>query len=280
MKQNILLLAAVGIFALATTSPANLVAWYKFDEEAGASEALNSVPGTNGVIGGNVITGLPGVSGNAYSFNGGVTTADIVDMGDASFFDNIVEFGQLTLSAWIQTTDTTGNRNTAVFAGSDTVSNSYTDMGVAAGQAGHLGEATARNRPAGSGGEQQTGIYSTGFVVTDGLWHNLVMTVDLSTATMFLYVDGILTNFQTMTLASFPDFNNFEIGRLGRQGTPADGFTGLIDNVQVYNSVLTDSEVLYLYQNPGMAIPEPGTYALLALGLAIVGYRKFVRKSV
>jgi len=278
MKKNILLLAT-GIFGLAITSHANLVAWYKFDEEAGSTTALNELPGSTGAIGSNVTTGLPGLSGNAYSFNGGVTQADIVDMGDASFFDALVELGQLTFSAWIQTTDTTGNRNTAIFAGSDTVSNSYTDMGVAAGQAGHLGEATARNRPSGSLGDQQTGIYSTNFPVNDGLWHNLVMTVDLSTATMFLYVDGILTNAQTMALSLFPDFNNFEVGRLGRQGTPADGFQGLIDNVQVYNTVLTDAEVLYLYENPGMAIPEPSTYALAALGLAIVGFRRFARKT-
>ncbi len=50
-----------------------------------------------------------------------------------------------------------------IFAGGDTVTNSYTDLGVAAGQAAHLGEATARNRPSGSTGDQQTGVYSTGF---------------------------------------------------------------------------------------------------------------------
>lgn len=280
MKQNILLLAAVGIFALATTSHANLVAWYKFDEDAGATEALNAVPGTNGTIGANVTTGLPGISGNAYNFVGGATQADIVDMGNASFFESISSLGQLTLSAWVQTLDTTGNRNTVIFAGSDTVANSYTDLGVAAGAAGHLGEASARNRPSGSTGDQQTGIYSNGFPVNDGLWHNLVMTVDLSTATLLLYVDGFLVNGQTMALSLFPVFNNFEVGRLGRQGTPVDGYQGLIDDIQVYDRALSDTEVAYLYQNPGQAItvPEPSTYALMALGLAIVGYRVFRRK--
>jgi hypothetical protein len=278
MKRTLLSIAS-GIFALAASSHAELIAWYQFDEDAGATTALNSVPGSTGVIGSNVTTGVPGIAGNAYSFTGGATQADIVDMGDASFLDSLIEFGQLTFSAWIQTTDTTGNRNTVIFAGSDTVANSYTDLGVAAGQAGHLGEASARNRPSGSVGTQQTGIFSDGVVVNDGLWHNLVMTVDLSSATMLLYVDGILTNGQAMALSLFPDFNNFEVGRLGRQGTQVDGYQGLIDNVQVYNNVLTDSEILYIYQNPGMAIPEPSTYALMAFGLAIVGYRRFARKT-
>src|SRR5690606_4669793 len=98
-------------------------------------------------------------SGNAYQFNNSAADTGIVDMGNASFFAAITTSGQLTFSAWVKTNDTTGNRNTVVFAGDNTASTVYADLGVAAGAVGFEGAATARNRPSGSGAAQQTGIY-------------------------------------------------------------------------------------------------------------------------
>jgi MYXO-CTERM domain-containing protein len=269
MKLPIPLIAA-GVIVLASSSQAALIAYYKFDEGAGATIAANQVAGSSGAIGSAVTTGVAGISGNAYSFGGATATqADIVDMGNASFFSAVTASGQLTLSAWVKTTDTTGNRNAAIFAGDDTSSNVYTDLGVAAGQAGFLGSASARNRPAGAATPaQQTGIYSSPVVapVNDGVWHNLVMTVNLSTANLSLYVDGVLANTQTMASPSFPSFNNFEIGRLGRSA-PTDPYQGLIDDVQVYDQALSLSDVQFLFANPGTSVPEPGAFALAGLGL-------------
>jgi hypothetical protein len=255
MKPSRHLLLPLLVLLATDDCRADLIAHYTFDEDAGATTALNAVPGgPTGAVGTAVITGIPGISGNAYSFGGATATqADIVDMGNASFLPAITASGQLTFSAWVKTTDTTGNRNTVIFAGDDTSSNVYTDLGVAAGQAGFLGSASARNRPIGAGAPgQQTGIYSSPAVapVNDGAWHNLVMTVDLSSAHLTLWVDGILANTQTMTAALFPAFNNFEIGRLGRSA-PTDAFSGLIDDVQVYDKVLAPYQINYLKNHPG-----------------------------
>ncbi|MDB6078878.1 MAG: hypothetical protein JWO82_2625, partial [Akkermansiaceae bacterium] len=180
------------------------------------------------------------------------TQADIVDMGNASFLPAIIASGQLTFSAWIKTTDTTGNRNTVVFAGDDTSSNVYSDLGVAAGQTGFLGAATARNRPAAAPVGQQSGIYSSPAVppVNDGNWHHLAMTVNQSTSLLTLWVDGVVANTQFMSLAAFPAFNNFEIGRLGRS-SPTDPFSGQIDDVQVYDQALAPYQIAYLKNHPG-----------------------------
>jgi hypothetical protein len=266
MKQGTLLIACLA-GPLALPSRAELVAHYKFDEDEASAIAMDEMGGADGLVGMFVNTGLPGVSGNAYEFGGVFSTQeDIVDMGNAPFFPAIIASGQMSFSAWINTTDTAGNRNTVVFAGNDTSSNVYSDLGVGAGLAApNAGAATARNRPAGGPPvAQQTGIYSTPAVepVNDGAWHHLVMTVDLSTATLALYVDGVLANSQTMGVPAFPTFNNFEIGRLGRS-SPVDPFEGLIDDVQIYSRALTLDEVRYLHANPGLGVSRPAAPATI-----------------
>ncbi|MES2477281.1 MAG: PQQ-dependent sugar dehydrogenase [Verrucomicrobiota bacterium] len=235
---------------------AGLLAHYAFDEAQGATTALNQVPGSStGAVGSAVTTGVAGISGNSYRFNNSAAATGIVDMGEASFFTNLTTSGKMTLAAWVKTTDTTGNRNTAVFIGDDTATNVYADLGVAAGQAGFLGAASARCRAVGANPVQQTGIFSSPTVppVNDGEWHHLVMTVNLSTSTLALWVDGILANTQLMGTAAFPQFKNFEIGRLGR-GTPVDPFDGYIDDVQVYDEALSQSQVEYLHAHPGVSL--------------------------
>src|SRR5438552_16310846 len=49
----------------------------------------------------------------------------------------------------------------------------------------------------------------------------------------------------------------FLIGDVNQSGVPASRFTGLIDDVQVYNRALASSDILYLFQNPGKVLPAP-----------------------
>lgn len=272
MKHPILLLAS-GIVGLAIPCPAALVAHYKFDETTGTTATNQISGGTTGNVGTAVTVGVAGISGTAYRFAGTSAAQNFVDMGNANFFTAINAAGTMSFSAWIKTTDTTDNRNTVVFAGNDTATNIYADMGVSA-QPGFVGMATARNRPSGTPNNsvQATGVYGT-TAINDGNWHHIAMTVDLAAATLRLYVDGALQNTQTMAIATFPTFNNFEVGRLGRSA-PADPFQGDIDDVQVYSNTLSAAEVQYLYANPGTSVPEPGTLALTGLAALALVRRK------
>ncbi|RYD29690.1 MAG: hypothetical protein EOP87_17895, partial [Verrucomicrobiaceae bacterium] len=161
--------------------------------------------------------------------------------------------GELTFTAWMKSGDTTGGRNVAVFAGNDTVTASYVDLGLAAAQAGQMGAANARSRP--NGNVNLVEVFSTPKVINDNAWHHLVMTVDIDPApgTVVLYVDGAQVATAPLGGGGFPAFNNFEIGRLGRNG-PADPFDGVIDDVQVYDRALTAADVTYLHTHPGEAI--------------------------
>ena len=281
MKQTLLLIAT-GICGLAMSSHAALIAHYKFDELTGTS-AVDELGGTSGVIGSSVTIGQTGKAGGAYLFPDLATTAGIVDMGNASFFSGaggLNSSTQVTYSLWMSSTDSDTNRNTILYSGSDTVANTYQDIGMSGETNATIntvdGAASARNRPAGAVIAQQTGIFSSPTVIHDGNWHHLALTVDLSTSTMILYVDGVASATQNFAAGTvlFPVFNNFEIGRLGRQGSPTDAFGGLVDDVQVYNTALNSTDVQYLFNNPGVAVPEPGVFGLAGLGLLVLTFRR------
>ncbi|GAA5125036.1 LamG domain-containing protein [Luteolibacter yonseiensis] len=268
-----------GFFCLAMTSHAALIAHYKFDETSGTS-AVDELGVTNGVIGSGVTINQTGKSGGAYLFPDNIADSGIVDMGNAAFFSSISN--QVTYSVWMNSTDSDANRNTIIFSGSDTVANSYMDLGMS-GETANDGPATARNRPSGANSAvtpaksaQQTGILGGTTRIDDGLWHHLAMTVNLTTGILTLYVDGVSAATQDFNagVVAFPIFNNFEIGRLGRQGSKADAYGGLVDDVQVYNTALSAPEISYLFNNPGQAVPEPAAFALAGLGLLVLVQRK------
>lgn len=284
MKQKFLLIAS-GLCGLAMSSHAALIAHYKFDELTGLS-AADELGGTSGAIGTSVVIGQAGIAGSkAYLFPDAATQAGIVDMGNASFFagtTGLNSSSQVTYSVWMNSNDSDANRNTILYSGSDTVANSYQDIGMSGELNATInsidGAASGRNRPAGATIPQQTGVFSSPTTLHDGNWHHLALTVNLTTATMVLYVDGLASATQTFSTAAvlFPVFNNFEIGRLGRTGGsgPTDAFGGLIDDVQVYNHALVAEEVQYLFSNPGLAVPEPGVFALAGLGLLTLTFRR------
>src|SRR5690606_22252466 len=97
----------------------------------------------------------------------------------------------LTFTAWIRSTDTSSGRNTVVSASNASLANSYVDMGIA-GEEAHLGALSGRIRPDGNNliGE----IFSTSppseVRVDDDAWHHVAMTIDLTTSTLRLFVDG------------------------------------------------------------------------------------------
>ncbi|MBB5351795.1 uncharacterized protein YaaQ [Haloferula luteola] len=241
---------------------ASLIAHYQFDEDSGATTAVNAVAGnTDGLIGTNVTTGVPGISGNAYQFTGAVTQADIVDMDDASFLPAITTSGQYTLSVWVNSNEVAGGRNVVVFAGDSTDSNSYIDLGTAIDATTPPGQAYMRHRVDTNTAGATSYLGGAEGVVVDGTWHHIAMTANASTQTLTLYVDGIERATGTLVPGSsgdFPILNRFEIGRLGRS-SPVDGYEGLVDDVQVYDNALSAEQIAFLFAHPGSSFSADDT---------------------
>lgn len=78
-------------------------------------------------------------------------------------------------------------------------------------------------------------------------WYHIVGVVE-SESSVLLYVNGVLNEGQsTGTASSY--VNNSSAGSIGRVWSTSDWFHGTVDDVKVYDRVLSANEVLYLFNN-------------------------------
>ena len=71
----------------------------------------------------------------------------------------------------------------------------------------------------------------------------------------------------------------FLIGGVNQSGTPNARYTGLIDEVQVYDQALNDGQIDFLFKNPTQVVPEPGTLSLVSVGLLASAWITFKRRN-
>lgn len=83
--------------------------------------------------------------------------------------------------------------------------------------------------------------------LTKDTWYHIVGVVE-NEASVLLYVNGVLNEGQTTGTAS-SYLNKGSSGSLGRVWSTSDWFHGSIDEVKVYNRVLSANEILSLYNN-------------------------------
>ena len=102
--------------------------------------------------------------------------------------------------------------------------------------------------------------------VNDGVWHQIVAVFNTG-GTHSIYVDGSPVEASTASQGIPSNGAAFLIGGVNQSGTPNARYTGLIDEVQVYDQALSDTQIDFLFQNPTQVVPEPGTLSLLSVGL-------------
>lgn len=260
------------VLAAAFTTPASThaaaVAQYHFNESSGttAFDSAGSFNGTLSLAGASFVPG--GISGNAISLT--QASGGLVNMG--SSFPAFAS-GDFSIVLWVNTTTTAA----------DTIALSKHKAGV---QNGYL---LAINTT-GGGGQTNKATFTAGseFVsqsptststVNDGLWHQIVG-VYLAGGTHSIYVDGSPVEASTPS-QTVPDLSApFLIGgvrEVAGTNNPEARYTGLVDEVQVYNQALTASQIDFLFQNPAQVVPEPGTLSLFVFG--IVGLLTLKRRS-
>ena len=112
-------------------------------------------------------------------------------------------------------------------------------------------------------------------------WHHVVVAVDGEWGNLRTYVDGKLAMTVSSVNGQYTANMNIEsewgngdgfhelLGNLlylGNRNDLGRDFSGLLDDLQIYNWNLSEADVQLLYDNPGltlMQVPEPGSLALL-----------------
>ncbi|HVQ58803.1 MAG TPA: LamG-like jellyroll fold domain-containing protein [Solirubrobacterales bacterium] len=198
-------------------SPPGLVLGYGFEETSGTTATDTSTAKNNGTLNG--ATGTPsGKFGRALSFDG---TNDRVDVPDANSLDLT---NGMTLEAWVKPT-TNGGYRTALMKerGADLVYSLYASNG-----------ATPKFESFTTGENAATS--PNGLSLTS--WTHLTATYDGTT--MRLYENGTQVATKATT-GSMP--NTTGALRIGGNAPWGEYFSGLIDEVRVYNRALSVSEI-------------------------------------
>jgi hypothetical protein len=233
-KQLITYLIILGLAIGISPAQARLVHHWKLDEDTGAGAAVvvDSVGGLNGDIQG--AQSVPGKAGNALSFDG---SDDVVTV------QNFVPPQQGTVAFWMDP-----------------------------------GFGSSKQRIFGAGGDFEVIVYSTGIVrnelfaggsgtlqsspgsVEPGQWFHIAVTYDYDGAgpstALEVYVNGELDVVGTAGEPSVPTDTTLLLGhRAGAAG--GEHYGGLLDDLRVYDRVLSEAEIRALANPPRVSARDP-----------------------
>ncbi|EMI57701.1 LamG-like jellyroll fold domain-containing protein, partial [Rhodopirellula sallentina] len=238
-----------------------LFARYKFDAGSGATDS--SVNGLNGVLQGDAsvdtTTGTNQVGDGKLTLDG---TGDYVDLSA-----NVGSFANLTagtISTWVKLSSSDFS---TIFDISDGATSNFASLWV---ENGNLIWAVN------AGGSSLMRATSTA-TINDDTWHHVAVTTDASGTSLF--IDGIkltggdvtysqgdastTTFFNDLTGPSSVKLGAYDIGSVGGE------FTGLMDDIRVYNYAVDESDMADLHAYRSDTPTDLSTTATNAGGLSI-----------
>lgn len=245
---------AAMLFALIGSLDAALVALYRFEDNFTDSSAQGNHGTNNGAT---FVTGQAGY-GKAGSFGSGayVTAADSGSLDITS---------TITISAWVFRTGTSSFDGIVAKGPTSGSTVNYpgnyefrVDSG-ATGKGTLLAERTDTTGFSSSSGNTNVG---------SGSWVHLAVTVGSSGAVTH-YFNGAAAG--TGTLANWGEVNN-ELLYIGSRKDLFTGFDGLLDDVAIFNEVLTPTQINTVRSGDFTAFGVPEPAAATLLGLAALAF--------
>jgi hypothetical protein len=265
--MNVKLITLIGsCLALlgASVSAQTLIHRYAFDSNA--NDAIGSLNGTlstddapNNTEAPNFTTNTPTGADTSFAsgsielgMNASLNDVSFVFLGTPALYDG--ESGSFSL--WFNPDATSGD---------ELFSNVNPDPG------------NLRTRVEGSGAVAVLGGSVTGSPATSSntastdAWSHLVVTWDDAAGTGLIALNGTITGY-SFTANSLDNPSRLMLGNFAdNDNSPQTQFAGEFYDLQIYDGVLSSSQISQLNNNPGTAIPEPSSFALVAGGLAFVG---------
>ncbi|MFA6096302.1 MAG: LamG-like jellyroll fold domain-containing protein [Candidatus Paceibacterota bacterium] len=213
-------------------SNTDLVGFWNFNEGTGISAGDSSGSGHNGTLENMESSDwVQGVNGTALNFDG---INERIDMG---IMENVPAGQGITVSVWINPAELTSGGH---------VISRYSPSGIQYSMwKGSNDVAFFIN--GGSGGN-----YVVAYdVLSTSTWTHLVGVFNDATKEHKLYANGVLIQSRIYNVT----LNNPAVKTLvGTSNYYQDYFNGKIDEARVYNKVLTDAEILALYQKPSGSV--------------------------
>jgi chitodextrinase len=212
--------------ATTTGMVSGLVAAYSFDEGTGTTLTDLSGNGNNGTIVGANWT-ASGKYGNALSFNG---TSSYVDLGNPA---SLQLTGSMTLSAWVSATGTPADDG-------GIVTKSDSGPGWQLKTSPDTGPETFGVAVSGPGSSRTQRYSNT--IRSLNTWYYVAGVYNSSSRTIDFYVNGILDNGVLAGAVPSSQVNSGVNVYIGRESS-GNYFSGVIDEVRIYNRALTQSEI-------------------------------------
>ncbi len=218
------------------------VAYWRFDETGGstAADSAGAFPGTLSPNGATFARG--GISGNAINLIRGA--GGLVNMGTS-----VPGFtsGDYSIVMWVKNTETV--INTIPLA--KHTANSQNGYLIQINQNSNGG---ALNKATFTAGAQQVSQAPTSTSnVNDGRWHQIVA-VYRAGSTNSIHVDGTAAQASRASLGMPGNSAPFLIGGITQGTTPTAYYTGLVDEVALFNRALTNAEIAALYEAANPAV--------------------------
>ena len=245
------------LLAGSASGAAGPVLWWTFDEGTGSTAFDSSGNGRDGTLLNGATWSGAGRIGGAISIGGG---NQFVGGASADFMNGLTEF---TMAIWVRPTTINdfGFITTTITGLNDDETKTFIRLDVT-GSEGGATNTTKFNVNTTSGDAANEG--STNSVVV-GEWHHYVLTWT-SGQTFQLYVDGVpdvMTGFSNALTGTLTGNTSVQVGRGGKF---PGSFTGLADELRIYDRALTPAEVLALFANvpPTVTLDLPldgSTYA-------------------
>ena len=259
--------------------PENLIGFYKFDETQGTQSKDSSAAST--YLSGNLPVYVntsaillnfdiencwsAGLINNSLLFNGHNNYLFIENTSPNNLNTVLETAKQLSISIWVNipinvidnsTYDIISNGGALTIAGTYIIS--VSDVLTGDGTLLPVVLATVNNGAA-LNTITLTATNTSGSIINDAKWRNITTTFFVAsgtgTCTIKLYIDGILNNSITEpgTLDSV-EHGTYKTYIGSRNGTSNGFFRGYMDEMRIYNTVLTDELILQLYNygNPNI----------------------------
>jgi len=198
-----------------------LVGHWKFDETSGATASDSSGNGNDGTLEGNP-QWVTGKIDGALEFDG---DGDYVDCGNAASLDICGADAQVTIALWVNTPDVSRAHGALVTKGE-------WNAGYSLMINGDTTTLVAADRDTNSGD-----------LVTNDQWYHLAVTTDGATGEVTFYINGQLSEVHEKNISGIGQ-SDMPVNIAREQwGGGRWYFNGMIDDVRIYNRILTEDEI-------------------------------------